>query len=195
MTDLSSIVRELENRAIAFEDLDEGQKRSLRDLVEEYASVQAPLVAEQRLNRIDKGGWNDLILLLMGGVTTGDAMYYRIRSRAFVIEYINKAFSRPQDKADHQYSAWRDFQEDWGRNSLGQRGTYGPDVVKHHYEHSSHHSAHGAPHARHHRRQHRTYRGIRVDGSRQAGRRRDVDASLCTVPALEPNLAVPTLQN
>jgi hypothetical protein len=145
----------LEDRGVPYDALTDGQRRTLRDLVEEYASLQVSSIAEERLVKIDNTGWNSVKFFMMGGLMAGDALYYRVRGSTFVIEYINKAFSRPQDAPDHQHSVWRDFQGDWGRQMLHDHQGYGPDVLRQHYETSPHHAvdrrhhhANSAPHVR-----------------------------------------------
>jgi hypothetical protein len=109
------------------------------------------MLANERLDKIDKAGWGRVKFFLMGGLKSGDPLYYRVRSEGiFVIEYINKAFSPANIAADHQHTVWRDFQGDWGRDVLGEdQAGYGPDILKHHYETSSHHAMDRAHHVAH----------------------------------------------
>ncbi len=101
-------------RGLSFNDLEQKSQDLLKDLVEAHASVQLEEVVQQRLNKIQEIGWGAVKFFFIGGHQHGDALYYRIRGKSFMIEYINKAFSQPNQTADHQHSVWREFKEDWG---------------------------------------------------------------------------------
>ena len=94
------------------------QKKKLKELVKSHTRIQIPAVADDRLDRIEKEGWDNVRFFFINGFEIGDPLYYRIRGNSFLIEYINKAFSSPGAPADHQHSVWRDFTSDWGRDKL-----------------------------------------------------------------------------
>lgn len=109
-------------RGILFSNLEAGQQAGLQELVREHARMQHPSVVAERLERIERAGWNRVRFFFIGGFQRGDALYYKVRGDTFLIEYINKAFSLPNVAADHQHAVWRDFANDWGADSLAAAG-------------------------------------------------------------------------
>lgn len=107
-----------ENRGIAYDSLTEAQQVKLKTLVDVHSAYQLPTVAKRRLQRIEDAGWNGVKFAFNINSPVGDAMYYRIRSTSFLVEYLNKAFTAPELSADHQHSVWRDFDNDWGLDRL-----------------------------------------------------------------------------
>jgi hypothetical protein len=111
------------NAGIAFAELNESQRNSLRKLVELYAEVQSPIQQKARMAKVEKGGWDRLKFAWMGGLEPGQGHYYRVQGPTFLIEYDNT-----QNGANHVHCVWRDFEGDFGRDMLGE-----------HYRTSSHH--------------------------------------------------------
>lgn len=107
-----------EELGIAYGQLDSSQKEMLMNLITEYANVQVPDVAEERLDEIKETGLDSIKFAWMGGLDRGDRHYYRIQSKTFLIEYDNF-----QNDANHIHCVWRDFD-----------GDFGLDVLKKHYE-------------------------------------------------------------
>lgn len=105
-------------RGVLYKDLSKVQQDNLQKLVREHTSVQLPVVAQERLDRISTAGWDGVRFYFIHGFERGDAFYYRLRGNTFLIEYLNKAFSKPNERADHQHSVWRDFSNDWGIDHL-----------------------------------------------------------------------------
>ncbi len=111
----------VEDRGIGYSEMsNESSRALLKQLIAEYASIQHEEVANERLQRIESTGWQKVRFSFEGGAKAGDPLYYRIRNSAFVIEYNNKAFTPPQYPPDHQHSVWREFTNDWGKDSLVQ---------------------------------------------------------------------------
>ena len=98
--------------------IDENKREKLQRLVKSHTRVQTSIIAKDRLDKIEKEGWDHVRFFFMNGFERGDPLYYRIRSNTFLIEYVNKAFSSPSEPADHQHTVWRDFNNDWGRDKL-----------------------------------------------------------------------------
>lgn len=85
----------------------------IRSLVEEYARVQPPAIADERLDKIRVVGLDGIRFAWMGGTERGKGHYYRIQGRTFLIEYDNV-----QNNANHVHSVWRDFEGDFGLDLL-----------------------------------------------------------------------------
>jgi tetratricopeptide (TPR) repeat protein len=116
-----------ETRGLSYARLNEAQRGMLLALLEEYAGVQRPEVAAQRLARVREAGLDRLVFAWMGGPERGQGHYYRIQGPTFVVEYDNV-----QDGANHIHTVWRDFQGDFGR-----------DLLAEHYRTAEHHGGSG----------------------------------------------------
>jgi len=101
----------LEDKGATFADMTPDQQSKLRELVDLYASVLKPAAREHRLGRIQD--WSKVRFAWMGGSEPGQGHYYRIQGPTFVIEYDNT-----QDGANHVHTVWRDFDGDFGGDSL-----------------------------------------------------------------------------
>jgi hypothetical protein len=113
----------LERRGLVWPDLDSKQQGLLLSLVQEYAAVQTPAVAQSRLAKVRRE-LARVVFAWMGGTEPGAGHYYRIQGESFLIEYDNT-----QDGANHIHSVWREFQGDWGADALAE-----------HYRTAAHHA-------------------------------------------------------
>ena len=98
---------------VPFAELDRQQQALLLRVVDAFASVAAPPLAEQRLERVRGGGLDAIRFGWAGGATRGQPYYYRIQGPLFLIELDNSG-------GNHIHSVWRDFDGDWGRDVLGE---------------------------------------------------------------------------
>ncbi|HKX99623.1 MAG TPA: DUF3500 domain-containing protein [Steroidobacteraceae bacterium] len=114
----------LEERGIAFNDLDSEQRGLLLAIIDEYAGAQRQAVAEARLARIREAGLDRIRFAWMGGLARGEPHYYRLQGPTFLIEYDNT-----QNDANHVHAVWRDFD-----------GDFGVDLLAEHYRTSAHHT-------------------------------------------------------
>ena len=103
-----------ENTGVAFGDLSRGQQDVLWALIEEYANVQPPAVAAERLAKVKEAGLDGIRFAWAGSLEEGQPHYYRVQGPTFLIEYDNV-----QNTANHVHSVWRDFDGDFGRDVLG----------------------------------------------------------------------------
>ncbi|HEX9636657.1 MAG TPA: DUF3500 domain-containing protein [Acidobacteriota bacterium] len=115
----------LSDGGIRFRDLDPPQRERLLELIEEYASVQPPPLAQERMRTIRAAGPDSIRFAWMGALEPGRGHYYRIHGPGFLIEYDNT-----QDQANHIHTVWRDLE-----------GDFGPDLLAHHYRTAPHHQA------------------------------------------------------
>ncbi len=102
-----------ENTGVAFGDLSRGQQDVLWALIEEYANVQPPAVAAERLAKVKEAGLDGIRFAWAGSLDEGQPHYYRVQGPTFLIEYDNV-----QNTANHVHSVWRDFDGDFGRDVL-----------------------------------------------------------------------------
>ncbi len=116
----------LEDKGIAYSQLNKEQQGLLLTLVQEYANVQAEDIAKQRLEAVRKAGMESVKFAWMGGVEKGEGHYYRIQSATFLIEY-----DCTQNNANHIHSVWRDF-----------KGDFGADLLALHYHTADHDHGH-----------------------------------------------------
>jgi hypothetical protein len=112
-----------ERQGLAWPDLDSKQQGLLLSLLQEYAAVQAPAVAESRLARV-RPQLPSVVFAWMGGTERGEGHYYRVQGESFLVEYDNT-----QDGANHIHSVWREFHGDWGADALAE-----------HYRAAAHHA-------------------------------------------------------
>ena len=108
----------LDDAGIRYGDLSSQQKRQLISLIEEIAFAQPDAIAEERMAAIRQDGLDDVRFAWMGSTEVGEAHYYRVQGRGFLIEYDNT-----QNNANHIHLAWRDFDGDFGR-----------DLIRMHYQ-------------------------------------------------------------
>jgi hypothetical protein len=89
------------------------QKSLLRELLAEYALTMPAPLAQERLAKIDKAGFERIRFGWAGGTDRGQPHYYRIQGPSFLIEFDNT-----QNDANHIHTVWRDFAGDYGRDLL-----------------------------------------------------------------------------
>ena len=91
------------------------QRQKLMDVVDAYAALAAPDVAAERMERVKKGGLDNITFAWAGETEKGKKHYYRVQGPTFLIEYDNT-----QNDGNHVHSVWRDFNGDWGADLLRQ---------------------------------------------------------------------------
>jgi len=100
-------------QGVGFQELDRAQQAALLRVIDAFATIAAPAIAEQRLQRVRKGGLEQIRFAWAGGQTRGRPYYFRIQGPAFLIELDNSG-------GNHIHSVWRDYDGDWGRDVLGE---------------------------------------------------------------------------
>jgi hypothetical protein len=100
-------------QGISFSELERAQQAQLLRVIDAFASLVEPALAEQRLARVHQGGLDSIHFAWVGAQTRGQPYYYRIQGSTFLIELDNSG-------GNHIHSVWRDFQGDWGRDVLGE---------------------------------------------------------------------------
>jgi hypothetical protein len=109
----AELLSPLEPVGIAFRDLDAAQQALLLRIVEGFASVAEPSIAQQRLERVRAGGLPTIRFGWAGALERGQPHYWRIQGAGFLIEWDNSG-------GNHVHTVWRDFKGDWGRDTLGE---------------------------------------------------------------------------
>jgi Protein of unknown function (DUF3500) len=106
-----------DNVGLASSAMTEKQRATLRRLIEEHASAQAPALAADRLSKTRAEKPDGVKFAWMGSTQPGlgNGHYYRIQGKTFLIEYDNV-----QNNANHQHVVWRDFAGDFGDDVLAQ---------------------------------------------------------------------------
>ena len=106
--------KQLEPVGVATTAMSDAQKSALTGLIKEYAYRFRSAVAKDSLKRIEaeldtvRFGW-------AGSLRPGEAYYYRIQGKSFLIEAANS-----QNNANRIHTVWRDLADDFGRDSLGE---------------------------------------------------------------------------
>ena len=98
---------------IRYDAMDESQQALLLQLIEEVASTQPEILAEQRMTEIREAGLDAITFTWIGGLEKGDPHYYRVQGSGFLIEYDNT-----QNDANHIHLVWRDFEGDFGKDLI-----------------------------------------------------------------------------
>ncbi len=125
-TAAESMVEPLEKAGIRFSDMQRTHQKMLYDIIWEYASTMPAELAQQRMDKIHKAGWDDIQFAWAGVTDRSGGHYYRIQGPTFLIEFDNT-----QNNANHIHSVWRDFDGDFGR-----------DLLKDHYHDAQGHHHH-----------------------------------------------------
>jgi len=105
---------------IAWRQLPSAEQALLLRLIRAFAEHLRPELVEQRLQRVQSGGLDSIHFGWAGSLTRGEPYYFRIAGATFLIEFDNSG-------GNHIHSVWRDFNGDWGRDTLGEhyRGAAG----------------------------------------------------------------------
>lgn len=98
---------------ISADELDAQQQAMLLQLIRVYTAAMSEDIASARWSKIDSDGISNIHFAWAGSVEIGMPHYYRVQGPSFLIEYDNV-----QNEANHVHSVWRDFKDDFGRDSL-----------------------------------------------------------------------------
>jgi hypothetical protein len=93
--------------------LTKAQRDRLMQLIDVYAGLMTADVAAERMERLRKGGLENITFAWAGPIEKGLKHYYRLQGPTFLIEYDNT-----QNDGNHIHSVWRDFDRDFGRDLL-----------------------------------------------------------------------------
>ncbi len=109
---------------VALADLTPSARSQLLRLIGVFAEHLRPELSEARLERVRLGGLESIRFGWAGSLDPSKPFYYRIQGKAFLIEVDNSG-------GNHVHTVWRDFEGDWGRDTLAE-----------HYERAPHGHTH-----------------------------------------------------
>jgi hypothetical protein len=92
----------------------EPEKKTLRTLLETYASHLAPQLAAAQLADVDAKGFDRIFFAWAGATKPGTGHYYRIQGPSFVLELVNIQSDPAGNPANHIHSVWRSLEGDFG---------------------------------------------------------------------------------
>lgn len=99
---------------VAAADLTKDQKDALLKLVETYTSRQAPDLAAEEWKKVMSGGVDKIHFAYSGSFEKGKGHTYRVHGPEFVIEYLNIQGDAVGNSANHQHTAYRRIEGDFG---------------------------------------------------------------------------------
>jgi len=115
LTAENRVATALDPVGISTTDMTAEQKKGLRELMAEYTGRNRKDLSDADMAKIDKAGFEKVRFGWAGGLKPGEAYYYRIQGPTFLMESANS-----QNEANHIHATWRDFENDFGRDFLGE---------------------------------------------------------------------------
>ena len=110
----SKSVAKIENfEGLSYADMTTQQQTELVALIKMHISIMKPEVAAKQWGKIRDKGLDKIHWSWAGSTKRNEGHYYRIHGPATIIEYDNT-----QNNANHIHLAWRDTEDDFGRNLL-----------------------------------------------------------------------------
>ena len=100
---------------LAASEMDDDQRAVLDRLVDLYVDQAPADLAEDRRARIAAAGREGLHFAWAGPAQSGEPHYYRIHGGNFLVEFDNR-----QNGANHIHSVWRDVENDFANDVLGE---------------------------------------------------------------------------
>ncbi len=100
---------------LASSELDDDQRAVLDRLIDVYVDQAPAELAEDRRARITSAGREGMHFAWAGPVQSGEPHYYRIHGGNFLVEFDNR-----QNGANHIHSVWRDVENDFANDVLGE---------------------------------------------------------------------------
>jgi len=113
LTSAERKVTPLEDKGVAYGDLNSDQKKQLQKLIDEYVTRHRPDVAADDWGKIKDAGLNTIKFAWSGAMEVGAPHYYRVQGPTFLVEWANT-----QNGANHPHAVWRDFNGDFGADIL-----------------------------------------------------------------------------
>ena len=94
---------------LAAADMSQEQVALLRNLVTAYANNLPADVAAERLEAIDRDGWDGIKFCWSGADKPGIGHDYRVQGKGFLIEFNNTQPDSAGNVANHIHSVWHDL--------------------------------------------------------------------------------------
>ena len=102
-----------EHVGIAFADLNDEQRKTMKRLVGVYIDNMPKQVRELRISAIVKAGPENVRFAWAGATKPGIGHYYRIQGPSFLIEFVNTQPDPAGNLANHIHCVWRDMNGDF----------------------------------------------------------------------------------
>lgn len=102
-----------ESVGIAYGELNDEQRQSMRSLVHAYLDNLPEDVGRQRLDAIRSGGTDKVRFAWAGATEPGVGHYYRVQGPTFLIEFVNTQPDPAGNIANHIHAVWRDMHGDF----------------------------------------------------------------------------------
>lgn len=118
-----SKVDPLDKVGVTLQEMNQDQQDLVWSIINEYLSAMPKDLARKRERNLMKEEADALYFGWAGATQLGEAHYYRIQGKTFLLEFDNS-----QNNANHIHTIWRDFDGDFGR-----------DLLREHYQNSNHH--------------------------------------------------------
>lgn len=99
---------------IVFSDLNPAQQALLRRLISENCAGMTAAVREDRLQRMERAGFEKIKFAWAGATEPGIGHYYKIQGPSFLIEFVNTQADSGGNPANHIHCVFRDMQGDFG---------------------------------------------------------------------------------
>ncbi|MFT7162727.1 MAG: hypothetical protein ACI9GZ_003922 [Bacteroidia bacterium] len=122
VTRFESVAKNLGEEGVKASTFSASQKKTLIKLLDVYIFFINDELAAKRKKQIEDNGLENLVFAWAGSTEKGEAHYYRVQGKEFLVEFDNT-----QNDANHAHTVWRDFDGDFGK-----------DLLKEHYKNSSH---------------------------------------------------------
>lgn len=100
---------------IRYSELNAPQQQLLIDLINLYLGRMQPSIQAEQMQKLKDQDLNQILFAWAGGIKPGEAHYYRIHTKEFLLEYDNT-----QNDANHIHTVWRGFGNDFGEDLLKQ---------------------------------------------------------------------------
>ena len=115
LTGEKRVAEQLEPVGVTADAFTEEQQSLLHSLIAEYANRHRPAIADQEIKAIKALDPKDIRFGWAGSMEVAKAYYYRIQTPKVLMEAANS-----QNNANHIHTVWRDFKNDFGRDSLSE---------------------------------------------------------------------------
>ena len=89
------------------------QAKTLTSLIDAYAANMPSEVAKDRLNAIEKAGFEKVYFAWAGAEKPGVGHYYKVQGPTFLIEFVNTQADAAGNPANHIHCLWRDMRGDF----------------------------------------------------------------------------------
>lgn len=98
---------------LAAAEMDETQKKTLKELVATYADAMPEPVSNARKAAIQKAGFDKIRFAWLGAEKPGIGHGYRVQGPTFLIEFVNTQPDAEGNPANHIHAVWRDMNGDF----------------------------------------------------------------------------------